>query len=131
MEFLQKLLNDEVKSKFRTNVVKQKNFSEMLKASLNKYQNRAIEAAQVIEELIEMAKKFREDLEKGVSLGLSSAEQSFYDALADNPSAHELMKEEVLANMAKELAEMFVFFLKILKIPVFAPFRIAYKRHEK
>ncbi len=106
VELLQKLLNDEVKSKFRTNVVKQKNFSEMLKASLNKYQNRAIEAAQVIEELIEMAKKFREDLEKGVSLGLSSAEQSFYDALADNPSAHELMKEEVLANMAKELAEI-------------------------
>ncbi len=106
VELLQKLLNDEVKSKFRTNVVKQKNFSEMLKASLNKYQNRAIEAAQVIEELIEMAKKFREDLEKGVSLGLSPAEQSFYDALADNPSAHELMKEEVLANMAKELAEI-------------------------
>ncbi len=106
VELLQKLLNDEVKSKFRTNVVKQKNFSEMLKASLNKYQNRAIEAAQVIEELIEMAKKFREDLEKGVSLGLSSAEQSFYDALADNPSAHELMKEEVLANMAKELADI-------------------------
>ena len=48
VELLQKLLNDEVKSKFRTNVVKQKNFSEMLKASLNKYQNRAIEAAQVI-----------------------------------------------------------------------------------
>ena len=48
VELLQKLLNDEVKSKFRTNVVKQKNFSEMLKASLNKYQNRAIEAAQVL-----------------------------------------------------------------------------------
>ena len=106
VELLQKLLNDEVKSKFRTNVVKQKNFSEMLKASLNKYQNRAIEAAQVIEELIAMAKKFREDLERGIALGLSPAEQSFYDALADNPSAHELMKEEVLANMAKELAEI-------------------------
>ena len=106
VELLQKLLNDEVKSTFRTNVIKQKNFSEMLKASLNKYQNRAIEAAQVIEELIEMAKKFRQDLEKGVSLGLSSAEQSFYDALADNPSANELMKEEVLANIAKELAEI-------------------------
>ena len=106
VELLQKLLNDEVKSKFRTNVVKQKNFSEMLKASLNKYQNRAIEAAQVIEELIEMAKKFREDLERGIALGLSSAEQSFYDALADNPSANELMKEEILVNMARELAEI-------------------------
>ena len=119
VELLQKLLNDEVKSKFRTNVVKQKNFSEMLKASLNKYQNRAIEAAQVIEELIEMAKKFREDLEKGVSLGLSSAEQSFYDALADNPSANELMKEEVLENMAKELAEiMRKDFIDLYKGPV-------------
>ncbi len=106
VELLQKLINDEVKSKFRTNIVKQKNFSEMLSKSLQKYENRAIEAAQVIEELIEMAKKFREDLERGIALGLSSAEQSFYDALADNPSAHKLLKEEVLANMARELAEI-------------------------
>ncbi len=56
---------------------------------LNKYSNRAIEAAQVMEELIEMAKKFREDLERGIALGLDSSEQSFYDALADNPSAQE------------------------------------------
>ncbi len=106
VELLQKLINDEVKTKFRTNVVKQKRFSEMLKASLNKYENRAIEAAQVIEELIEMAKKFREDLERGIALGLSSAERSFYDALAENPSAKKLMEEKVLANMAKELAEI-------------------------
>ena len=80
----------------------------MLSASLKKYKNknRAIEASQVIEELIAMAKKFREDLERRIALDLSSAEQSFYDALADSPSAHELMKEEVLANMAKELAEI-------------------------
>ncbi len=106
VELLQKLINDEVKSKFKTNVVKQKNFSEMLSASLKKYKNRAIEAAQVIEELIAMAKKFREDLERGIALSLSPAEQSFYDALADNPSAHKLLKEEVLANMARELAEI-------------------------
>jgi type I restriction enzyme R subunit len=106
VELLQKLINDEVKSKFRTNIVKQKSFSEMLSASLQKYENRAIEAAQVIEELILMAKKFREDLERGIALGLSSAEQSFYDALADNPSANQLMKEEILVNMARELAEI-------------------------
>ena len=106
VELLQKLINDEVKSKFKTNIVKQKNFSEMLSKSLQKYENRAIEAAQVIEELILMAKKFREDLERGIALGLSSAEQSFYDALADNPSANELMKEEILVNMARELAEI-------------------------
>ena len=106
VELLQKLINDEIKTKFRTNIVKQKRFSELLKASLNKYENRAIEAAQVIEELIEMAKKFREDLERGIALGLSSAERSFYDALAENPSAQKLMEEKVLANMAKELAEI-------------------------
>ena len=78
----------------------------MLTASLNKYSNRAIEAAQVIEELITMAKKFREDLERGIALGLDSSEQSFYDALADNPSAQELMKEEILVKMARELAEL-------------------------
>ena len=53
-----------------------------------------------------MAKKFREELERGVALCLTDAEQSFYDALADNPSAQELMKEDVLATMARELAEM-------------------------
>ena len=78
----------------------------MLTASLNKYSNRAIEAAQVIEELIAMAKKFREDLERGIALGLDSSEQSFYDALADNPSAQELMQEEILVKMARELAEL-------------------------
>lgn len=53
-----------------------------------------------------MAKKFREELERGVTLGLTDAEQSFYDPLADNPSARELMKEDDLATMARELAEM-------------------------
>lgn len=106
VELLQRLIKDELKTRFRTNVVKQKRFSELLTASLNKYANRAVEAAQVIEELIAMAKTFREELERGVALGLSSAEQSFYDALADNPSAQELMKEDVLATMARELAEI-------------------------
>ena len=105
VELLQRLIKDELKTKFKTNVVKQKRFSELLTASLNKYANRAVEAAQVIAELIEMAKKFREELERGVALGLTDAEQSFYDALADNPSAQELMKEEVLATIAIELAE--------------------------
>ena len=105
VELLQRLIKDELKTKFLTNVVKQKRFSELLTASLTKYSNRAVEAAQVIAELIEMAKKFREELERGVALGLTDAEQSFYDALADNPSAQELMKEEVLATIARELAE--------------------------
>ena len=106
VELLRRLLRDEIRTRFKTNVVQQRRFSEMLEASLNKYVNRAIEAAQVIEELIAMAKMFREELKRGAALGLTPAEQSFYDALADNKSAQELMKEDVLATMARELAEM-------------------------
>ncbi|QNI62107.1 Putative Type I restriction-modification system R subunit [Synechococcus sp. TAK9802] len=106
VELLQRLIKDELKTKFKTNLVQQRRFSELLTASLNKYSNRAVEAAQVIAELIEMAKKFREELERGVALGLTDAEVAFYDALAKNPSAQELMKDEVLAEMSKKLAEL-------------------------
>ena len=105
VELLQRLIKDELKTKFKTNVIKQKRFNELLKASMTKYSNRAVETEQVIDELIEMAKKYREELERGVALGLTDAEQSFYDALADNPPVQELMKEEVLATIARELAE--------------------------
>lgn len=106
VELLQRLLRDEIRTRFKTNVVQQKRFSEMLAAFLNKYINRAVEAAQVIEELIAMAKTFREVWEHGAALGLTPAEQAFYDALADNRSAQELMAEDVLAAMARGLAEM-------------------------
>ncbi len=105
VELLQKLIKDEVKSKFRTNIVKQKKFSELLNNALSKYSNRAIEAAQVIEELIQMAKQFKEDLNLRDSHGLTSEEESFYDALAQNTSAQELMGEEVLVEMAREVAK--------------------------
>ena len=105
VELLQRLIKDEVKSKFRTNVVKQQKFSDMLRASLSKYANRAIEAAQVIEELIEMAKQFKEDLARRESHNLSDEEEAFYDALANNESARELMDEEVLVAMAREIAK--------------------------
>ena len=88
----------------KTNVVKQKRFSELLQASLNKYANRSIEAAQVIEELIAMAKQFRDEAEKVAAMGLSVAEVAFYDALSNNQSAHDLMGDEVLMKMARELA---------------------------
>jgi hypothetical protein len=104
VELLQRLLRDEVQTRFKTNVVKQKRFSEMLQASLNKYANRSIEAAQVIEELIAMAKQFRDGAEKVEAMGLSIAEVAFYDALANNQSAHDLMGDEVLMKMARELA---------------------------
>jgi type I restriction enzyme R subunit len=105
VELLQRLLAEEVQTRFKTNVVKQKRFSELLQASLNKYANRSIEAAQVIEELIAMAKQFRVEAEKVEAMGLSVAEVAFYDALANNQSAHDLMGDEVLMKMARELAE--------------------------
>jgi len=105
VELLQRLIKDEVKSKFRTNVVKQRKFSDLLEKSLGKYANRAIEAAQVIEELIAMAKQFQEDLARRDSHQLSDEEEAFYDALAKNESAHELMGEEVLVEMAREVAK--------------------------
>jgi type I restriction enzyme R subunit len=105
VELLQRLLREEVQTRFKTNVVKQKRFSELLQASLNKYANRSIEAAQVIEELIAMAKQFRDEAEKVEAMGLSVAEVAFCDALANNQSAHDLMGDEVLMKMARELAE--------------------------
>jgi type I restriction enzyme R subunit len=105
VELLQRLIKDEVKSKFRTNVVKQRKFSDLLQVSLGKYANRAIEAAQVIEELISMAKVFKEDLERKKNLNLSDEEEAFYDALAKNESAQDLMGEDILVDMAREVAK--------------------------
>ena len=105
VELLQKLIKDEIKSKFKTNVVKQRKFSDLLQASLGKYANRAIEAAQVIEELIAMAKAFRDDLARRDSHNLSEEEEAFYDALAKNESAQQVMGEEVLVEMAREVAK--------------------------
>ena len=105
VELLQKLIKDEIKSKFKTNVVKQRKFSDLLQASLGKYANRAIEAAQVIEELIAMAKAFRDDLARRDSHNLSDEEEAFYDALAKNESAQQAMGEEVLVEMAREVAK--------------------------
>ena len=105
IELLQRLIRDEVKTRFKTNVVKQRKFSDLLEKSLGKYANRAIEAAQVIQELIEMAKEFRKDLARRESHNLSDAEEAFYDALAKNESAQELMGEEVLVEMAREVAK--------------------------
>jgi type I restriction enzyme R subunit len=104
VELLQRLIKDEVKTKFKTNVVKQRKFSDLLEKSLGKYANRAVEAAQVIEELIAMAKQFKEDIERADAHSLSAEEHAFYDALARNESAEELMGEDVLIEMAREVA---------------------------
>ena len=105
VELLQKLLRGEVSSRRRKNVVQARSFAEMLEQTLRRYQNRAIETAQVIEELIQLAKDMREAGARGERLGLSEDELAFYDALETNDSAVHVMGDEVLRNIARELVE--------------------------
>ena len=105
VELLERLLAGEVKTRFATNIVQQKKFSELLTNVVQRYQNRAIETAQVIEELIAMAKKFQEAVKRGESLGLNTDELAFYDALANNEEALREMSDEILKKIAHELAE--------------------------
>jgi type I restriction enzyme, R subunit len=105
VELLERLLEGEIKSKFATNVVQQKKFSDLLANVITRYQNRSIETAQVMEELVEMAKKFREAASRGEQLGLSDDEVKFYDALATNESAVLELSDETLKKIAHELTE--------------------------
>ena len=105
VELLQKLLKGELSTRRRKNVVQARSFSEMLEQSLRRYQNRAIEAAQVIEELIELAREMREANARGEELGLSEEELAFYDALGTNDSAVKIMGDDVLSAIARELVE--------------------------
>jgi type I restriction enzyme, R subunit len=105
VELLERLLEGEIKSKFATNVVQQKKFSDLLSNVITRYQNRSIETAQVMEELVEMAKKFREAASRGEQLGLSDDEVRFYDALANNESAVRELTDETLKKIAHELTE--------------------------
>ncbi|MEJ8850460.1 type I restriction endonuclease subunit R [Variovorax rhizosphaerae] len=104
VELLERLLEGEIKSRFASNVVQEKKFSDMLANVVQRYQNRSIEAAQVMEELIQMAKKFREAAGRGEALGLSEDEVRFYDALANNESAVRELTDETLKLIASELA---------------------------
>jgi type I restriction enzyme R subunit len=105
VELLERLLEGEIKSKFAGNVVQERKFSELLANVIKRYQNRAIETAQVIEELIEMAKKFKAAATRGDELGLTEDEIRFYDALADNESAVRELADETLKKIAHELTE--------------------------
>ena len=105
VELLQKLLRGEVSTRRRKNVVQARSFSEMLEQTLRRYQNRAIEAAQVIEELIGLAKDMREANARGERLGLSEEELAFYDALETNDSAVQVLGDETLRDIARELVE--------------------------
>ena len=105
VELLQKLLKGELATRRRRNVVEARSFAEMLEQTIRRYQNRAVEAAQVIEELIAIARELREASARGEALGLSDDELAFYDALGVNDSAVQVLGDETLRDIARELVE--------------------------
>jgi type I restriction enzyme R subunit len=100
---LKKLLHDEIRIRQRKNLIKSKSFAEMLERAINEYKNRGIDTLQVIEELIELAKKMRDSDKHDEDLGLSAEEIAFYDALVANDSAVGVLGDETLRLMAVEL----------------------------
>ncbi len=106
LELLRKLINDEIKTQSRKNLVQARSFAEMLERTIRQYQNRSIEAAQVITELIELAKAMRAAHRRGEDLNLSDEELAFYDALEVNDSAVQVLGDETLRTIARELVEM-------------------------
>jgi len=105
VEALKKLLNDEIRMVSKRNLVQGKSFMEMLEKTIKKYTNRSVEAAQVIEELIELARKVRDEKNRGKELNLSEDELAFYDALCVNDSAVKVLGDETLRKIALELTE--------------------------
>ncbi len=105
VELLEKLLRDAIKARTKNNVVQEMKYGERLLETLRKYHNRAIETAQVIEELIQMARDFQAAMKRDEELGLSPDEIAFYDALANNESAVRELGDETLKKIAHELTE--------------------------
>jgi type I restriction enzyme R subunit len=105
VEVLRKLLEGELAVRRRKNLVQARSFAEMLEQTLRRYQNRAIQAAQVIEELIQLAKEMREADARGEELGLTEEELAFYDALETNDSAVKVLGDDALRAIARELVE--------------------------
>ena len=105
-EMLKRLLNDEVITMMRSNLVKSRSFAKMLEETIKKYQNRTIEAAQVIAELVELAKKIRAEKDRGKDIGLTPEEVAFYDALCVNESAIRELGDTTLMQIARELVSM-------------------------
>ena len=106
VELLRKLLNDEIKSRSRKYLVQSRSFADMLERTILRYQNRTIESAEVIAELIALAREMREANRRGEQLHLTEDEVAFYDALEVNDSAVKVLGDEVLKGIARELVEM-------------------------
>ena len=102
---LEKLLRGELATRRRKNVVQARSFAELLEQTIRRYQNRAVEAAQVIEELIGLARELCKADDRGEALGLSDDELAFYDALGVNDSAVEVLGDKTLRGIARELVE--------------------------
>ncbi len=105
VELLRKLLQGEITKRRKQNVVQSRSFAEMLAETLRQYRNRAIQAAEVIERLIELAREMREANARGEKLGLREDELAFYDALETNDSAVKVMGDEVLSEIARDLVK--------------------------
>jgi len=105
LELLRKLINDEIQTRLRINLIQGRSFSEMLEKTIKRYHNKTIETAQVIEELIELAKKIRDAHLRGEKLNLTDEELAFYDALEVNDSAVKVLGDETLRTIARELAD--------------------------
>ena len=106
LETLRKLLNDQIRITERTNIVQSRKFREALEDAMLRYTNKAITTAEMISQLIDLAKSLRDAQRHGEELGLSGEETAFYDALAENGSAREAMQSDTLRLMARELTEM-------------------------
>ena len=105
IELLEKLLQDNIKARTKNNVVQEKKYADRLQETLRKYNNRAIETAQVIEEMIQMAKDFQQEMQHKADLGLNPDEIAFYDALANNASAARELGDAILKKIAIEITE--------------------------
>jgi type I restriction enzyme R subunit len=105
LELLKRLLNDEIKQRTKTNLVQSKKFSEMLADAVKRYQSGLIDAAQVIDEMINLAKTIKEADKRGERLNLREDELAFYDALAENPKAETVLGDDVLKAIAHELVD--------------------------
>jgi type I restriction enzyme R subunit len=101
LELLKKLLNDEIKIKFKRNIIKTRKFSELLKESIARYQNRLIQTVEVVEELLKIAKEIKEAEKDSEKLGLTEEENAFFDALSFNDSAKEVLGDDKLREIAR------------------------------
>ena len=105
LEVLKKLLNDEIKTRTKTNLVQSKTLMEMLENSIKKYHNKVITAVEVIEELMNLAKDIHKMDDEPKEMGLTDFEYAFYTAVANNESANELMSKDKLRELAVVLTE--------------------------